>query len=128
MRTLFGAAANYYVGYRNGESSGFLGTILGWALFIGGGYLLVEHWDSIMSWMHSLSIVQGLEGMSNGFIFVCVVITGFILLALLPVFGVVAVVAWILFDILTSTIAWLILTTFKLIPDVNKGNESEEIN
>ncbi|WP_215586338.1 hypothetical protein [Bacillus mycoides] len=51
MRMLFGTAANFFAGYSSGRGSGFLGTLFGWALFLGGGYLLVEHWDTITVWM-----------------------------------------------------------------------------
>ncbi|PEC57697.1 hypothetical protein CON91_31810, partial [Bacillus wiedmannii] len=76
MRMLIGTAANFVSGYYIGRNSGLLGTLLGWAFLLGGGYLLIENWDSITVWMHSLNIVQGLDGygdMSNGFIFICLV-------------------------------------------------------
>ncbi len=72
MRMLIGTAANFVSGYYIGRNSGLLGTLLGWAFLLGGGYLLIENWDSITVWMHSLNIVRGLDGyedMSNGFIF-----------------------------------------------------------
>lgn len=71
MRMLIGTAANYVSGYYIGRNSGLLGTLLGWAFLLGGDYLLIENWDSITVWMHSLNIVQGLDGyedMSNSFI------------------------------------------------------------
>ncbi len=89
MRMLIGTAANFVSGYYIGRNSGLLGTLLGWAFLLGGGYLLIENWDSITVWMHSLNIVQGLDGyedMSNGFIFICLVVSGFILILLSPDF------------------------------------------
>lgn len=85
MRLLFGTAVNYFAGYSSGRGSGLLGTLFGWALLVGSGYLLITNWDSITVWMHSLNIVQGLDGyedMSNGFIFICWVVSGFILILL----------------------------------------------
>lgn len=78
----------------------------------GGGYLLVEHWDSITVWMHSLNIVQGLDGyedMSNGFIFVCLVVSAFIFMMLLPIFAIVLIVGLIIMNIVVCTL--VLLTT-----------------
>lgn len=78
MRMLIGTAANFVSGYYIGRNFGLLGTLLGWAFLLGGGYLLIENWDNITVWMHSLNIVRGLDGyedMSNGFIFICLVLT-----------------------------------------------------
>ncbi|QWI46950.1 membrane protein [Bacillus mycoides] len=125
MRMLFGTAANFFAGYSSGRGSGFLGTLFGWALFLGGGYLLVEHWDSITAWMHSLNIVRGLDGyedMSNGFIFVCLVVSAFIFMLLLPVFAILIVVAVVLMNIVVCN---LVLLTSPSTYTKQKNKESE---
>ncbi|WOA60576.1 hypothetical protein [Bacillus mycoides] len=125
MRMLFGTAANFFAGYSSGRESGFLGTLFGWALFFGGGYLLVEHWDAITVWMHSLNIVQGLDGyedMSNGFIFVCLVVSAFIFMLLLPIFAIVLIVGLIFMNIVVCT---LVLLTTPSTYTKKKNKESE---
>ncbi|MGE8057551.1 hypothetical protein ACQKOD_27500 [Bacillus mycoides] len=125
MRMLFGTAANFFAGYSSGRGLGFLGTLFGWALFLDGGYLLVEHWDSITVWMHSLNIVQGLDGyedMSNGFIFVCLVVSAFIFMLLLPIFAIVLIVGLIIMNIVVCT---LVLLTTPSTYTKKKNKESE---
>ncbi|MGW5955860.1 hypothetical protein [Bacillus mycoides] len=125
MRMLFGTAANYFAGYSSGRGSGFLGTLFGWALLVGGGYLLVSHWDSITVWMHSLNIVRGLDGyedMSNGFIFVCLVVSAFIFMLLLPIFAIVLIVGLIFMNIVVCT---LVLLTTPSTYTKKKNEESE---
>ncbi|MCU5187319.1 hypothetical protein OCA11_24225 [Bacillus cereus] len=48
MRMLIGTAANFVSGYYIGRNSGLLGTLLGWAFLLGGGYLLI--WVSPAFW------------------------------------------------------------------------------
>jgi nitric oxide reductase large subunit len=119
MRLLFGTAANYFAGYSSGRGSGLLGTIFGWALLVGGGYLLITNWDSITVWMHSLDIVTGLDGyedMSNGFIFICLLVSGFIFMLLLPVFAIVLIVGVVFLNIVICTIVLLVSpSTYKKI-------------
>ncbi|CUB41149.1 hypothetical protein [Bacillus cereus] len=110
MRMLIGTAANFVSGYYIGRNSGLLGTLLGWAFLLGGGYLLIENWDSITVWMHSLNIVQGLDGyedMSNGFIFICLVVSGFILILLSPIFIILLIVCFVLMNIVACTLVLL---------------------
>ncbi|MCQ6535924.1 MULTISPECIES: hypothetical protein [Bacillus cereus group] len=125
MRMLFGTAANFFAGYSSGRGSGFLGTLFGWTLLVGGGYLLVSHWDSITVWMHSLNIVRGLDGyedMSNGFIFVCLVVSAFIFMLLLPIFAIVLIVGLIFMNIVVCTL--VLLTTPSTY--IKKKNEESE--
>ncbi|MGR9632799.1 hypothetical protein ACU82A_00600 [Bacillus cereus] len=125
MRLLFGTAANYFAGYSSGRGSGFLGTLLGWALLVGSGYLLITNWDSITVWMHGLDIVTGLDGyedMSNGFIFICLIVSAFIFMLLLPVFAIVFIVGVVFLNIVICTIVLLVSpSTYKK----NKDVESE---
>ncbi|WP_448160736.1 hypothetical protein [Bacillus cereus] len=125
MRLLFGTVANYFAGYSSGRGSGLLGTIFGWALLVGSGYLLITNWDSITVWMHSLDIVTGLDGyedMSNGFIFICLLVSGFIFMLLLPVFAIVLIVGVVFLNIVICTIVLLVSpSTYKK----NKDVESE---
>lgn len=124
---LFGTAANFFAGYSSGRGSGFLGTLFGWALFLVGGYLLVEHWDAITVWMHSLNIVQGLDGyedMSNGFIFVCLVVSAFIFMLLLPIFAIVLIVGLIFMNIVVCTLV-LLTTPSTYTKKKNEGSEWE---
>lgn len=125
MRLLFGTAANYFAGYSSGRGSGLLGTLFGWALLVGSGYLLITNWDSITVWMHSLDIVTGLDGyedMSNGFIFICLIVSAFIFMLLLPVFAIVLIVGVIFLNIVICTIVLLASpSTYKK----NKDVESE---
>ncbi|MGE7975737.1 hypothetical protein ACQKOK_23140 [Bacillus cereus] len=122
MRLLFGTAANYFAGYSSGRGSGFLGTLFGWALLIGSGYLLITNWDSITVWMHSLDIVTGLDGyedMSNEFIFICLLVSGFIFMLLLPVFAIVLIVGVVFLNIVICTIVLLVSpSTYKKTKDV----------
>ncbi|MGH0590543.1 hypothetical protein ACQVQY_31880 [Bacillus mycoides] len=127
MRMLIGTAANFFAGYSSGRGSGFLGTLFGWALLVGGGYLLVSHWDSITVWMHSLNIVRGLDGyedMSNGFIFVCLVVSAFIFMLLLPVFAILIVVAVVLMNIIVCNLV-LLTSPSTYTKKINKGSEWE---
>ncbi|PFF27588.1 hypothetical protein [Bacillus thuringiensis] len=125
MKLLFGTAANYFAGYSSGRGSGLLGTLFGWALLVGSGYLLITNWDSITVWMHSLDIVTGLDGyedMSNGFIFICLLVSGFIFMLLLPVFAIVLIVSVVFLNIVICTIVLLVSpSTYKK----NKDLESE---
>ncbi|MBH0348009.1 hypothetical protein BK731_18830 [Bacillus thuringiensis serovar muju] len=125
MRLLFGTAANYFAGYSSGRGSGLLGTLFGWALLVGSGYLLITNWDSITVWMHSLDIVTGLDGyedMSNGFIFICLIISAFIFMLLLPVFAIILIVGVVFLNIVICTIVLLVSpSTYKK----NKDVESE---
>lgn len=119
MRLLFGTAANYFAGYSSGRGSGLLGTLFGWALLVGSGYLLITNWDSITVWMHSLDIVTGLDGyedMSNGFIFICLIVSAFIFMLLLPVFAIVLMVGVVFLNIVICTIVLLVSpSTYKKI-------------
>lgn len=110
MRLLFGTAAKYFAGYSSGRGSGLLGTLFGWALLVGSGYLLITNWDSITFWMHSLNIVKGLDGyedMRNGFIFICLVVSGFILILLSPIFVILLVICFVLMNIVACTLVLL---------------------
>lgn len=122
---LIGTAANFVLGYSVGRGSGLLGTLFGWTLFLGGGYLLVENWDAITVWMHSLNIVRGLDGyedMSNGFIFVCLVVSAVIFMLLLPIFAIVLIVGLIFMNIVVCT---LVLLTTPSTYTKKKNEESE---
>ncbi|MFD3218898.1 hypothetical protein [Bacillus sp. BR_7a] len=125
MRLLFGTAANYFAGYSSGRGSELLGTLFGWALLVGSGYLLITDWDSITVWMHSLDIVTGLDGyedMSNGFIFICLLVSSFIFMLLLPVIAIVLIVGVVFLNIVICTIVLLVSpSTYKK----NKDVESE---
>ncbi|WP_144489425.1 hypothetical protein [Bacillus thuringiensis] len=127
MRMLIGTAANYFAGYSSGRGSGLLGTLFGWALLVGSGYLLITNWDSITVWMHSLNIVQGLDGyedMSNGFIFICLVVSGFIFILLSPIFVILLIVCFVLMNIVACTLVLLTSpSTYKKKKD--KENEWE---
>ncbi|HDR4483917.1 TPA: hypothetical protein QCQ09_005634 [Bacillus cereus] len=119
MRMLIGTAANFVSGYYIGRNSGLLGTLLGWAFLLGGGYLLIENWDSITVWMHSLNIVQGLDGyedMSNGFI----------LILLSPIFVILLVVCFVLMNIVACTLV-LLTSPSTYIKKKDKENEWERV-
>ncbi|OUC03731.1 hypothetical protein BK784_01900 [Bacillus thuringiensis serovar medellin] len=125
MRMLIGTAANYFAGYSSGRGSGLLGTLFGWALLVGSGYLLITNWDSITVWMHSLNIVRGLDGyedMSNGFIFICLVVSGFIFILLSPIFIILLIVCFVLMNIVACT---LVLLTSPSTYIKKKDKESE---
>ncbi|MCU5570865.1 hypothetical protein OCA42_13315 [Bacillus cereus] len=125
MRMIIGTAANFVSGYYIGRNSGLLGTLLGWAFLFGGGYLLIENWDSITVWMHSLNIVRGLDGyedMSNGFIFICLVVSGFIFILLSPIFIILLIVCFVLMNIVACT---LVLLTSPSTYIKKKDKESE---
>jgi hypothetical protein len=119
MRLLFGTQTNYFAGYSSGRGSGLLGTIFGWALLVGSGYLLITNWDSITVWMHSLDIVTGLDGyedMSNGFIFICLLVSVLFIMLLLPVFAIVLIVGVVFLNIVICTIVLLVSpSTYKKI-------------
>lgn len=90
---------------------GIFRDIIWWALLIGSGYLLITNWDSITVWMHSLDIVTGLDGyedMSNGFIFICLLVSGFIFMLLLPVFAIILIVGVVFLNIVICTIVLLV--------------------
>ncbi len=86
---------------------------------------MITNWDSITVWMHSLDIVTGLDGyedMSNGFIFICLLVSGFIFMLLLPVFAIVLIVGVVFLNIVICTIVLLVSpSTYKK----NKDVESE---
>ncbi|MGF1436812.1 hypothetical protein ACQUW6_21465 [Bacillus thuringiensis] len=127
MRMLIGTAANYFAGYSSGRGSGLLGTLFGWALLVGSGYLLITNWDSITVWMHSLNIVQGLDGyedMSNGFIFICLVVSGFIFILLSPIFFILLIVCFVLMNIVACTLV-LLTSPSTYIKKKDKENEWE---
>ncbi|MCU5643252.1 hypothetical protein AB3U43_00255 (plasmid) [Bacillus cereus] len=127
MRMLIGTAANYFAGYSSGRGSGLLGTLFGWALLVGSGYLLITNWDSITVWMHSLNIVRGLDGyedMSNGFIFICLVLSGFIFILLSPIFVILLIVSFVLMNIVACTLV-LLTSPSTYIKKKDKENEWE---
>lgn len=99
-----------------------------WMVFLlGGGYLLIENWDSITVWMHSLNIVQGLDGyedMSNSFIFICLVVSGFILILLSPIFIILIIVCFVLMNIVACTLV-LLTSPSTYIKKKDKENEWE---
>ena len=127
MRMLIGTAANYFAGYSSGRGSGLLGTLFGWALLVGSGYLLITNWDTITVWMHSLNIVRGLDGyedMSNGFIFICLVLSGFIFILLSPIFVILLIVSFVLMNIVACTLV-LLTSPSTYIKKKDKENEWE---
>lgn len=75
--------------------------------------------------MHSLNIVRGLDGyedMSNGFVFICLVVSGFIFILLSPIFVILLVICFVLMNIVACT---LVLLTSPSTYIKKKDKESE---